>query len=209
MRGQKMLFAAATADVVQEFLLTLGMTCEVLGFTTSRWHGGRSRGRWSLRFRPRNPGRLNDLLHIIYQDAGDHRASTGRWDYRQMLRPDLPKENIDGEAIQWAAHRLSMLPNKRKILIVLSDGAPVDDATLTENPPDYLGEHLREVVERIVADGNIRIAAMGIGYRVHLFYPTSSHVEAPSDLGEAVITMIEQMLIAGLPGATSGFKSAP
>lgn len=196
MRGQRMLFSAATADVVQEFLLTLGMTCEVSGFTTSRWRGGRSRSRWNWRFRPRNPGRLNDLLHVIYQDAEDRRASTGRWDYRQMLRPDLPKENIDGEAIQWAAHRLSTLPNKRKILIVLSDGAPVDDATLTENRPDYLGDHLREVVENLVADGDIRIAAMGIGYRVHLFYPTSSYVEAPSELGAALITMIEQMLTA-------------
>ena len=111
-----------------------------------------------------------------------------------MLRPDLPKENIDGEAIQWAAHRLSALPNKRKILIVLSDGAPVDDATLTENPPGYLGDHLREVVENIVADGDIRIAAMGVGYRVHLFYPTSDYVEAPNELGAALITLIEQIL---------------
>jgi cobaltochelatase CobT len=194
MRGQKMLFAAATADVVQEFLLTLGMTCEVLGFTTSRWRGGRSRARWNWRFRPSNPGRLNDLLHVIYQDGGDRRASTGKWDYRQMLRPDLPKENIDGEAIQWAAHRLSNLPNKRKILIVLSDGAPVDDATLTENSPAYLGDHLREVVENIVAEANIRIAAMGVGYRVHLFYPASNYVEAPNELGAALITLIEQIL---------------
>lgn len=194
MRGQKMLFAAATADVVQEFLLTLGMTCEVLGFTTSRWRGGRSRNRLNWRFRPNNPGRLNDLLHVIYQDAGDRRASTGRWDYRQMLRPDLPKENIDGEAIQWAANRLSTLPNKRKILIVLSDGAPVDDATLTVNQPDYLAEHLREVVQSMVADGDIRIGAMGIGYRTHVFYPTSSYVEAPNELGTALIELIEQML---------------
>lgn len=194
MRGQKMLFAAATADVMQEFLLTLGMTCEVLGFTTSQWRGGRSRNRWNWRFRPNNPGRLNDLLHVVYQDAGDRRASTGKWEYRQMLRPDLPKENIDGEAIQWAAKRLLTLPNKRKILIVLSDGAPVDDATLTVNPPDYLAEHLCEVVEDMVADGNIRIAAMGIGYQTHLFYPTSSYVETPSELGPALIELIEQMV---------------
>ncbi len=191
-----MLFSAATADATQEFLITLGITCEVLGFTTARWRGGRSRSRWNWRFRPHNPGRLNDLLHIIYQDAADRRASSGSWDYRQMLRPDLPKENVDGEAIQWAARRLSQLPNKRKILIVLSDGAPVDYATLTANPPDYLGNHLREVVENIEAAGDIRIAAMGIGYRMHLFYPTSSYVEAPSELGVALINLIEQLLTA-------------
>ncbi len=111
-----------------------------------------------------------------------------------MLRPDLPKENIDGEAIQWGADRLSTLPNPRKILIVLSDGAPVDDTTLTVNPPDFLGNHLREVVEGIIAAGDIRIAALGIGYRAHLFYPTSSYVEAPNELGAALITLIEQLL---------------
>lgn len=136
MRGQKMLFAAATADVVQEFLLTLGFTCEILGFTTSRWLGGRSRKMWERRFRPRHPGRLNDILHIIYKGADDHRASTGGWDFRQMLRPDLPKENIDGEAILWAAGRLRTLPTTRKCLIVISDGAPVDDSTLLEKRRD-------------------------------------------------------------------------
>lgn len=196
MRGQKMLFATATADVVQEFLRTLGITCEVLGFTTSQWKGGRSRRRWQWRFRPRNPGRLNDLLHIIYQDAGDRRASTGGWDYRHMLRPDLPKENIDGEAVRWAADRLSALPNKRKILIVLSDGAPVDDSTLRENASDYLAKHLKETVEDIVFDGKIDIAAVGIGYQIHQFYPTSSYVEAPNDLGSALVSLIENILIA-------------
>ncbi len=195
MRGQKMLFAAATADVVQEFLLTLGCTCEVLGFTTSRWHGGYSRKRWKWRFRPRNPGRLNDLLHIVYQSADDRRASTGRWVYRQMLRPDLPKENIDGEAILWAANRLSNVPAKRKHLIVLSDGAPVDDSTLKENGPAYLSDHLREVVDSIVQTDAINIAAMGIGYRTHEFYPTSSFVDAPDELGNALFLLLERMLV--------------
>lgn len=113
-----------------------------------------------------------------------------------MLRPDLPKENIDGEAILWAAGRLSGLPNKRKVLIVLSDGAPVDDSTLMENGPTYLGDHLREVVEHIVAAGDLNIGAMGIGYRAHQFYPVSSYVEAPDELGAALISMIEQILRA-------------
>ena len=111
-----------------------------------------------------------------------------------MLRPDLPKENIDGEAIQWAANRLLALPHTRKILIVLSDGAPVDDATLTENRSDYLHDHLKEVVTKIFIDGAIQIAAMGIGYRTHPFYPASSYVEAPSDLGVGLIALIEQIL---------------
>lgn len=196
MRGQKMLFAAATADVVQEFILTLGITCEVLGFTTSRWVGGRSRKRWKWRFRPRHPGRLNDLLHIIYQNADDRRASTGSWVYRQMLRPDLPKENVDGEAILWAVDRLSTLKARRKYLIVLSDGAPVDDSTLRENGSLYLADHLRLVVETIVAGGDVGIAAVGIGYRVHKFYPVSSYVEAPDELGDALVSLLEATLLS-------------
>ena len=195
MRGQKMLFAAATADVVQEFLLTLGVSCELLGFTTSQWRGGRSRRRWKWRLKPRQPGRLNDVLHIVYQSAEDKRASTGRWNFRQMLRPDLPKENIDGEAILWAASRLSALSAKRKHLIVLSDGAPVDDSTLMENGPTYLADHLCQVVEDIISAEKISVAAMGIGYRTHDFYPISSYVEAPDELGSSLIALIERMLL--------------
>jgi cobaltochelatase CobT len=194
MRGQKILFAAASADVAQEFLLTLKISVEILGFTTSKWKGGRSRTRWKWRFRPKKPGRLNDLLHIIYRDADDKRASTGDWSFRQMLRPDLTKENIDGEAIEWAASRLLAAPESRKILIVLSDGAPVDDSTLTENGPTYLGDHLRQVVDRISTDGQIELAAMGIGYRTHEFYAISDHVEAPDELGTALVSFIEKLL---------------
>lgn len=195
MRGQKMLFAAATTDLLQEFLLTLGVQTEILGFTTSRWRGGRSRTRWNWRFRPSNPGRLNDLLHVIYRSADDRRASTGGWEFRQMLRPDLPKENIDGEAITWAAGRLSALPATRKLLIVLSDGAPVDDSTLRENASTYLADHLQAVVKKIIGAGEIEIAAMGIGYRAHDFYPKSSFVESPDELGKALLTLLEEMLI--------------
>lgn len=194
MRGQKMLFSAATADIVQEFLLTLGVSCEVLGFTTSRWKGGRSRKRWNWRFRPRNPGRLNDLLHIIYRNGSDNRASTGGWAYRQMLRHDLTKENIDGEAIQWAANRLTNHPAKKKILIVLSDGSPVDDSTLLENGPTYLADHLQEVVHNITSAAHISIASLGIGFRPHDFYPYSSYVESPSDMGNALIVLLEDLL---------------
>lgn len=194
MRGQKMLFAAATADVVQEFLLTLGISCEVLGFTTLKWRGGRSRTRWKWRLRPRNPGRLNDILHVVYQSADERRASTGNWNFRQMLRPDLPKENIDGEAVLWAAGRLSALPARRKHLIVLSDGVPVDDSTLLENGQNYLADHLEHVVRKLHNGSDIRIAAMGIGYQAQPFYPVSAYVEAPDELGSATISLLERVL---------------
>ena len=194
MRGQKMLFAAATMDIVQEFLVTLGFTCEVLGFTTSAWRGGRSRRRWKWRFRPRHPGRLNDILHIIYKSADDRRASTGGWDFRQMLRPDLPKENVDGEAILWAAKRLISLPQGQKHLVVLSDGAPVDDSTLYENGLTYLADHLHVVVKQVIEARQISLAAIGIGPQFHDFYPVSSQTEAPDDLCGALISLLERIL---------------
>lgn len=196
MRGQKMLFTAASADIAQEFLRTLGFACEVLGFTTSKWKGGRSRRRWRWRLWPGRPGRLNDLLHIIYRSADDSRTSTGIWAFRQMLRPDLPKENIDGEALLWAARRLRASPQRRKHLIVMSDGAPVDNSTILENGPDYLPDHLRIVVRDISEAGDIRISAIGLGYDAGEFYPVQKKVDAPSDLGAALIAMLEQTLTA-------------
>lgn len=195
MRGQKMLYSVATADVAQEFLATLRIGCEVLGFTTSQWRGGRSRRRWKWRFRPRDPGRLNDLLHVIFRDGRDNRASTGGWNFRQMLRPDLPKENIDGEAIEWAVSRLRAMDQSRKILIVLTDGAPVDDSTLNENGPHLLSDHLESVVEDLKSAKDVEIAAFGIGYAAHKFYPLRSHVDAPADLGIELLRFITEILI--------------
>jgi cobaltochelatase CobT len=195
MRGQKMIFAAAAADVAREFLVTLGVRCEILGFTTVRWRGGKSRRRWTWRFRPRRPGRLNDLLHIVYTDADDVRASTGAPGLKQMLRHDLPKENVDGEAILWASDRLLSRPEPRKLLIVISDGAPVDDSTLLENGLDYLANHLRTVVETLNAAAAVELGTLGIGYACEDFYNTSAHVDAPSDLGKALVELLERMLV--------------
>jgi cobaltochelatase CobT len=194
MRGQKMLFTAASTDVVQEFLATLGITCEVLGFTTSRWRGGRSRSRWKWRFRPSHPGRLNDLLHIVYRSADDTRASTGSWHLRQMLRPDLPKENIDGEALLWAVQRLRRLPQRNKHLIVISDGAPVDDSTILANGPTYLSDHLQHVVQGINAAGEIRLATIGLGYQTHKYFAASAYVDAPDELGRALLELLGRVL---------------
>ena len=195
MRGQKMLFSAASADVAQEFLASLSISCEVLGFTTSRWLGGRSRRRWKWRLSPRNPGRLNDLLHVVYREADDHRTSTGGWTYRQMLRADFPKQNIDGEAIIWALSRLYGVNRQRKILIVLSDGAPVDDSTLRENGPHYLSDHLRKVVEDTSNGEQVEIAALGIGFAAHPFYPRTHFVEEPSKFGVELLKFITDLLL--------------
>jgi len=194
MRGQKMLFAAAAVDVAQEFLGNLGITCEVLGFTTSKWIGGRSRNRWKWRFSRRHPGRLNDLLHIIYKSADDLRTSTGSHTFRQMLRPDLPKENIDGEAVLWAAQRLLALPQEKKHLIVLSDGAPVDDSTLQENGLSYLSDHLRAVVHQLHEARSISLAAVGLACDPSEYYPSSTRVDAPDELGGALISLLAQVL---------------
>lgn len=210
MRGQKMLFAAAAADVAREFLVTLGIRCEILGFTTVRWRGGKSRRRWKWRLgRPRQPGRLNDLLHVVYKDADDLRASIGGPELQQMLRHDLPKENIDGEAIEWASERLLSRPEARKLLIVLSDGAPVDDSTLLANGPTYLADHLEQVVGSIYETKSIELAALGIGHAAHRFYKTAAYVEAPADLGEVLIDLLGQMLLRGTEPALSHWTEPP
>lgn len=196
MRGQSMLLAAAACDVAQDFLSHLGITVEILGFTTVRWRGGKSRERWLRRGRLPQPGRLSDLLHIVYRRADDTRASTGGWALKPMLRPDLPKENVDGEAVLWAVSRLRGRPPTRKLLIVVSDGAPVDDATLAANDLGYLDRHLREVVDDIEAVGDVRIVAVGIGFDPSRYYSTSSVVTMPEDLGKSLIDALETAITA-------------
>jgi cobaltochelatase CobT len=195
MRGQKILFAAASADLCQEFLTSLGIRTEVLGFTTVRWRGGKSRMRWINRLRPRNPGRLNDLLHVIYRSADDDRVSTGGPAIRQMLRPDLTKENIDGEAINWAIGRLRVRPEPRKLLIVISDGAPVDDSTLHENGLHYLHDHLIQVIGSMQESSDIELGAVGLGFDVSRLYARSAFAEGPDMLGGVMVEFLEAMLV--------------
>jgi cobaltochelatase CobT len=196
MRGQSMLMAAASCDVAQDYLSHLGVKVEILGFTTVRWRGGKSRERWIWMGRPPRPGRLCDLLHIIYRRADDTRASTGGPAFKPMLRPDLPKENVDGEAVLWAISRLMSRPGTRKLLAVLSDGAPVDDATLAANDLGYLDRHLREVVHAVNADKNVRIVSIGIGFDPSRYYSTSSVITTPEDLGKTLIDALEAAIIA-------------
>ncbi len=192
MRGQSILLAAAAADVAQNFVSQLGATVEVLGFTTVSWKGGKSRRRWRRRGRrPTRPGRLCDLLHIIYRSADDIRASGAGWTFRPMLRPDMLKENVDGEALEWAAARLRACPQTRKVMLVISDGAPVDDSTLLANGPNILARHLSEVIARLTTDGDITLAAIGVGVDVSRYYPRNTTVHTPEDLGAAMLEALE------------------
>src|SRR5262249_6095191 len=153
------------------------------------------------------PGRLNDLLHIIYRAAGSGRTPTRH--YATMLREGLLKENLDGEAVAWAALRLRQCSEGRKYLIVLSDGAPVDDSTLTVNSGDYLEKHLRSVIHEIVQAGDIQLAAIGIGHDVSRYYNRSIVVSAPDDLGSAALQLIEQLLGTPSDGASAPGGVAP
>ncbi|QUS42353.1 CobT protein [Tardiphaga alba] len=194
MRGQSMLLAAAATDIAQEFLAHLGYRIEILGFTTVSWKGGHPRKFWRWWFRPKAPGRLCELLHIIYRSADDNQAVRLGWGIRHMLRPDLPKENIDGEALIWASERLTIRPEKRKIIIVISDGAPADDSTLDANEPDILDAHLREVIAGIEAKGNIELFALGIGFDVKRYYTACTTIQTAQDLGTSLIGLLEGAL---------------
>jgi cobaltochelatase CobT len=191
MRGQKMLLAAGSVVVAADLLEKLKVTCEVLGFTTVRWKGGRSREKWLRSGRPSYPGRLNDLLHIIYKSAGQNPFEAR---YENMIREDVLKENIDGEAILWAAARLRSRSETRKHLFIISDGASVDDSTLMENGGNYLQAHLIAVIQDITRTGDIAVSAIGIDHEVDRYYPRSAVVRSPQDLGVTLLRQIEEAL---------------
>jgi cobaltochelatase CobT len=191
MRGQPVLAAARAAMMVSDLLDILGVKREVLGFTTVRWKGGRSREKWLRDGRPSYPGRLNDLLHIIYCGVGERLQARH---CTTMLRRDLVKENIDGEAIEWAVSRLRQRTENHQCLIVISDGAPVDDSTLFENGAEYLDHHLRGVVRGIEQAGDIDLAAIGIGHPVEHYFSQGISIEAPEQLDDAILRLVEGAL---------------
>jgi cobaltochelatase CobT len=195
MRGQNMLLAAAAANIAQDFLRRLGCAVEILGFTTVSWRGGESRKRWMRGYQPPRPGRLCDLLHIIYQTTGDPGWGTGGRLFHPMLRPDLPKENVDGEALEWAATRLREREEPQKILVVISDGAAVDDSTLMANTPQFLERHLRSTIANLQESQDIRLGAVGISFDVSRYYGLSTTVRTPSELGAALLSMLEVLLV--------------
>jgi cobaltochelatase CobT len=170
MRGKPIMVAAMCADILARTLERCAVKVEILGFTTKTWKGGQAREQWVRQGKtPNPPGRLNDLRHIIYKSADQPWRRTHR-NLGLMMREGLLKENIDGEALQWAHSRLLVRPEARKILLVISDGAPVDDSTLSVNNGHYLENHLRHVIADIEANPRVELCAIGIGHDVTRYY---------------------------------------
>ena len=186
MRGRPIAIAAMSAEILAQTLERCGVKVEILGFTTRAWKGGQSREAWLAAGKPPNPGRLNDLRHIIYK-AADAPWRRARRSLGLMLREGLLKENIDGEAILWAHGRLLARPEQRRILIVISDGAPVDDSTLSANPGNYLERHLREVIAWIESRSDVELLAIGIGHDVTRYYRRAVTISDPEQLGGTLL----------------------
>ena len=185
MRGRPVMLAAMSADILARTLERCGVKCEVLGFTTKEWKGGQARQKWLAAGKPKQPGRLNDLRYIVYKDADESYRRTKRF-FALMLKEGLLKENIDGEALLWAERRLARRCEQRKILMVISDGAPVDDSTLSVNPSHYLESHLKAVIQRIEERGQIELSAIGIGHDVTRYYRRAVTLGDAEDLAEAM-----------------------
>jgi len=186
MRGRPISVAAMSADILARTLERCGVKVEILGFTTKAWKGGQAREAWVAEGKPANPGRLNDLRHIVYK-AADMPWRRARKSLGLMLREGILKENIDGEALLWAHQRLIGRAEQRRILMVISDGAPVDDSTLSVNPGNYLEKHLREVIEWIEATGLVELVAIGIGHDVTRYYRRAVTIMDAEELGGTML----------------------
>ena len=189
MRGRPITVAATCADILARTLERCGVKVEILGFTTKAWKGGQAREQWLANGKPQTPGRLNDLRHIIYKSA-DAPWRRSRTNLGLMMREGLLKENIDGEALMWAHNRLIARREQRKILMMISDGAPVDDSTLSVNPGNYLERHLRAVIERIETRSPVELLAIGIGHDVTRYYRRAVTIVDADELAGA---MTEQL----------------
>jgi len=189
MRGRPITIAAICADILSRTLERCSVKVEILGFTTKNWKGGKSREEWNKKGKPKFPGRLNDLRHIIYKSADTHWRQSKK-NLGLMLKEGLLKENIDGEAITWAFSRLNKRKEERKILMVISDGAPVDDSTLSVNSGDFLEKHLKKIVKFIETNSAIEILAIGIGHDVSRYYNKAIKITDVQELGDV---MIEQL----------------
>jgi len=189
MRGRPIMVAAMSADILARTLERCGVKVEILGFTTRAWKGGQSRERWLAEGKRPNAGRLNDLRHIIYKSA-DTPWRRSRKNLGIMLREGILKENIDGEALLWAHQRLIARPEQRRILMVISDGAPVDDSTLSVNPSNYLEHHLRQAIEYIEVVSPVELLAIGIGHDVTRYYRRAVTLVDAEQLGGAVMEQL-------------------
>ena len=192
MRGRPITIAAICADILSRTLERCSVKVEVLGFTTKNWKGGQSREFWNKKGKPKVPGRLNDLRHIIYKSA-DTQWRQAKNNLGLMLKEGLLKENIDGEAIHWAFNRLKKRKEERKILMVISDGAPVDDSTLSVNSGDYLEKHLKKMVKFVEDKTEVEILAIGIGHDVSRYYNRAIKITDVNELGDVMISQLSSL----------------
>jgi len=189
MRGRPITIAAICADILSRTLERCSVKVEILGFTTKNWKGGKSREDWNKNNKPKNPGRLNDLRHIIYKNADTHWRQSKK-NLGLMLKEGLLKENIDGEGILWAYNRLKKRKEERKILMVISDGAPVDDSTLSVNSGNFLEKHLKKIVQFIENKSDIEILAIGIGHDVSRYYKKAIKITDVQELADVMISQL-------------------
>ncbi len=192
MRGRPITIAAICADILSRTLERCSVKVEILGFTTKNWKGGQSREYWNKQKKPKTPGRLNDLRHIIYKGADTHWRQA-KSNLGLMLKEGLLKENIDGEAINWAFNRLKKRKEERKILMVISDGAPVDDSTLSVNSGDFLEKHLKKIVKFIEQKTEIEVLAIGIGHDVSRYYNRAIKISDVNELGDVMISQLSSL----------------
>ena len=192
MRGRPITIAAICADILSRTLERCSVKVEILGFTTKNWKGGQSREFWTKNSKPKTPGRLNDLRHIIYKGADTHWRQAKN-NLGLMLKEGLLKENIDGEAISWAYNRIKKRKEERKILMVISDGAPVDDSTLSVNSGDFLEKHLKKMVKFIENKSDIEILAIGIGHDVSRYYDRAIKITDVNELGDVMISQLSSL----------------
>ena len=192
MRGRPITIAAICADILSRTLERCSVKVEILGFTTKNWKGGQSRELWNKNSKPKTPGRLNDLRHIIYK-AADSQWRQAKNNLGLMLKEGLLKENIDGEAISWAYNRIKKRKEERKILMVISDGAPVDDSTLSVNSGDFLEKHLKKMVEFIENKTEIEVLAIGIGHDVSRYYDKAIKITDVNELGDVMISQLSNL----------------
>jgi len=192
MRGRPISIAAISADILARTLERCGVKTEILGFTTRAWKGEQSREAWLADGKPPNPGRLNDLRHIIYKQA-DEPWRRARRNLGLMMREGLLKENIDGEALMWAHSRLLYRREERRILMVISDGAPVDDSTLSVNSAGYLEAHLRSVIDWIEKFSPVQLVAIGIGHDVTRYYRRAVTIMDVEQLGGTIMEQLAEL----------------
>jgi cobaltochelatase CobT len=207
MRGRPISVAATCADILARTLERCGVKTEILGFTTRAWKGGQSRELWLQSGKPALPGRLNDLRHIIYKSA-DSPWRRARKNLGLMMREGLLKENIDGEALDWAHKRLLARPEQRKILMMISDGAPVDDSTLSVNPGNYLEKHLRFIIEDIETRSPVELIAIGIGHDVTRYYRRAVTIVDAEELGGAMTEKLAELFEENAPSSARGKRAA-